>query len=130
MVRRVMKRKGTQSVEHCTASAETIEDLRNFIRYALGDLHLSIWEENFLNSVKQRLQRNFASFTPKQEAKLAEIRAKLHYDQQHIPLPEIDPDGPVEEEDPEECFASDRQQDQFEEIDATEALFAEIYCSI
>ena len=106
-------------------SPEALDDLRGLIRYALGDPHLSSWEENFLNGAKQRLWRESVQFTPKQEVKLAEIRAKLHYDKQHIPLPPIETDGLVENDDPDGWPVAIDQQDEFAGLEDPEELLGE-----
>jgi hypothetical protein len=86
---------------------------------------LSSWEEHFLKGAKQRLRWKAPLFTAKQEAKLAEIRAKLHYEQQHVPLPPIDPDGLGETTDPDGWPATIDQQDEFAGVEDPEELLRE-----
>lgn len=104
---------------------DAINDLRSFIYYAMGDPHLSVWEENLINGAKYRLRRDVVYFTPKQEVKLAEIWAKLHYDQQHIPLPPIDPDELAENDDPDGWLVESSQPDEFAEVEDPEELLDE-----
>jgi hypothetical protein len=122
--RRQSKKVVPRPVEHAGTPIENIDDLRAFIRWAQGDPHLSAWEENFLNSAKKRLRWDLVLFSPKAERKLAEIRAKLHYDQQHIPLPPIDPDGLVENDDPDGWPIENSQLDEFKGVEDPDELLA------
>ncbi len=76
------------------------EALRAFVYYSIGDGHLSSWEENFLNTIKRLLQQPVVFVTKKQEAIISQIKEKLHYNKPDEPLPPIDPDGIVENTDP------------------------------
>jgi hypothetical protein len=70
------------------------------------------------------LRWDLVLFSPKAERKLAEIRAKLHYDQQHIPLPPIDPDGLVENDDPDGWPIENSQLDEFKGVEDPDELLA------
>lgn len=75
-------------------------ELQNFVRFGLGDDHLTAWEENFLNTIKQLMRQDTVRLTFKQCDIIGEIKAKLHFDRPDDPLPPIDPDGLVENDDP------------------------------
>jgi hypothetical protein len=97
-------------------SPHAVEELWDFVRFALGDLRLSSWEENFVNSMKYRAQQEAVRLSPKEQTKYGEVSAKLHYDQQHISLPPIDPDGLVENDDPDGWPLPVRKMDEFAEL--------------
>jgi hypothetical protein len=77
-----------------------MQSLRDFVRFALGDPHLTVWEDIFINGVKHRLYRQAVWFTDKQRAKIQELMDKLHYDRPDVPLAPIDPDGIESDDDP------------------------------
>jgi hypothetical protein len=74
--------------------------LRAFVRFGLGDGHLTPWEEKFLSDRHLELYGQIVWLTDKQQASLQQIKDKLNYDRQHIPLSPIDPDGVEENDDP------------------------------
>ncbi len=77
-----------------------MQSLRVFVRWALGDGHLTGYEENFLNDMKYRLYRQAMWLTDKQQVIVQQIKDKLHYDRPDVPPPPIDPDGVEENDDP------------------------------
>jgi len=79
-------------------SPDERQSILNFVRFGLGDGRLRSWEERFLSDRHQELYGKAVRLTNKQHAKVQEIKDKLHYDRQDVPLPPIDPDG-VEEND-------------------------------
>jgi hypothetical protein len=81
-------------------SSQEAQLLRDFVRFALGDGHLTAWEENFLNSLKHSLYRPSAWLSTRQRAIIEQLQDKLHHDRPDVPLPPIDPDGVEENHDP------------------------------
>jgi hypothetical protein len=96
-------------------TADEIQSLRAFVRYGIGDPHVNWWEENFLNSIKILLYNSPVWLSDKRQAVLQQLKDKLNYDRQHVPLPPIDPDGIMENDDPDGWpiakAAADRFQD-------------------
>jgi hypothetical protein len=95
-----MSKKSEPPAAQPTLSPDEMQSLRAFMRFALGDAHLTSWEENFLNSMKHRLYQQAMWLTDKQQAIVRQIKDKLHYDRPDDPLPPIDPDGIEENTDP------------------------------
>lgn len=58
------------------------------------------WEEAFLSGLNHVLYRPRIWLTVKQQAKMEEIKDKLHFEHPDDPLPAIDPDGVQENDDP------------------------------
>jgi hypothetical protein len=81
-------------------SPDERQSLRVFVRWALGDGHLTGYEENFLNSMRYRLHRQAMWLTDKQQVIVQQIQDKLHYGRPDVPPPPIDPDGVEENDDP------------------------------
>jgi hypothetical protein len=77
-----------------------MQSLKGFVRYGLGDGHLTTYEEQFLSDRHLELYGQAMWLTDKQEVIIRQIKDKLHYDCQDVPLPSIDPDGIVENDDP------------------------------
>lgn len=76
------------------------DELRSFLDFAQGDGHLSRWEEDFLNTQRQRTYEPAMWLSDRERVKLFEIKTKLHYYCQDVPLPPIDPDGIEINDDP------------------------------
>ena len=97
-------------------STDEAQSLRAFVRFALGDGHLTAWEENFLNCLKHSLYRPAAWLSSRQWAIVRQLQDKLHFDRQDVPLPPIDPDGIEEIHDsdgwPVNAPAADRFEDE------------------
>jgi hypothetical protein len=70
------------------------------VSYALGNARLTWFEENFLNTMKHRLYRQVVWLSDKEQVIIRQIKDKLHYDRQDVPLPPIDLDGVEENDDP------------------------------
>ena len=85
--------------------------LRHFVRYGLGGGHLTRYEEQFLSDRHLELYGQVVWLTDKQEVIIRQIKDKLHYDCQDVPLPPIDPDGIVENDDPDGWPAAKDQPD-------------------
>ena len=94
---------------------EDAQALRDFLRFALGDGHLTVWEENFLNSIKQALNRPAVWLSKRQQAIILQLQDKLHFNRQHEPLPAIDPDGIEENNDPDGWPTAKHAADQTED---------------
>src|SRR4051812_30088268 len=95
-----MPKKSEPPTAQPSLSPDEMQSLRAFVQFALGDEHLTSWEENFLNSLKHRLYQQAMWLTGKQQAIVRQIKDKLHYDHPDDPLPPIDPDGIEENIDP------------------------------
>jgi hypothetical protein len=98
--------------------------LWEFVRYGLGNPHLSAWEENFLNGVKHRLYSHAVWLSDKQQAIIRQIKDKLNYDRQDVPLPPIDPDGIDDNDDPDGWPVVRQRVDQFEDDESVGGLAA------
>jgi hypothetical protein len=94
---------------------DALISLRDFVSWGLGDGHNSWWEENFLNSIKHLTYNPPVWLSDKQQVKLQEIKDKLHFDRQDVPLPPIDPDGVEENDDPDRWPTVRGSADQFED---------------
>jgi hypothetical protein len=95
-----MSKKPESATTQPSLSPDEMQSLRAFVMFALGDGHLTSWEENFLNSMKHRLYQQAVWLTDKQQAIVQQIKDKLHYDHPDDPLSPIDPDGIEDETDP------------------------------
>jgi hypothetical protein len=95
--------------------AEAVTSLRAFVYWALGDGHLSSWEENLLNSVKLLLFNDTVWLSQKRLAKVQEIKDKLHYDRPDAPLAALDPDGIEPNDDPDGWPAKREWRDPYED---------------
>jgi hypothetical protein len=98
--RKAKKKRPELVVAKPSLSPDETRSLRDFVYYALGDGHLTAWEENFLNSIKHLVHRQVVWLADKQQAIIRQLKDKLHYDRQDVPLPRIDPDGVYENDDP------------------------------
>ncbi len=99
--RKLRKKKQTGSfVPRPPLLPHQVTELRGFIYYGIGDPHLTSWEENFLNSLKNLLCNTPVWLSDKRQAKIQELTDKLNYDRQDVSLPLIDPDGMEENDDP------------------------------
>jgi len=94
-------------------SPDEVGALREFTYYGLGDGRLSWWEENFLNHIKYLLRSEAVWLSDRQQAKVHQLKDKLHYDRQDVPLPPIDPDGVEENDDPDDSPAVPTLVDRF-----------------
>lgn len=94
---------------------EQVQALRDFLMYGLGDSHLTWWEENFLNGVKDRLRCPAVRLSEAQWAIIRQLQDKLHYDRQDVPLPPIDPDGIAENTDPDGWSEASDAVDNYDE---------------
>src|SRR5271154_6935365 len=103
---------------------DEVRSLWDFVRYGLGHPHLTAWEENFLNGVKHRLYTQAVWLSDKQQAVIQQIKDKLHYDRQDVPLPSIDPDGIEENDDPDGWPVVRDRLDQFEDDESIGGLAA------
>jgi hypothetical protein len=81
-------------------SPDERQSLLDFVRFGLGDGRLRSWEERFLIDRHQELYGKAVWLTDKQRAKVQEIKDKLQYDRQDVPLQPIDPDGVEDNDDP------------------------------
>ncbi len=81
----------------------------------MGDPHLTRWEEDFLNGMKHRLHDHAVWLSEKERSKVQQIKDKLHYERQDIPMPPIDPDGVEENDDPDGWPVVRVTTDQFED---------------
>jgi hypothetical protein len=81
-------------------SALDRDALKAFVDFSIGDPHLTAYEENFVNSMKQRLLNRTIFVSIKQAKIITQIKEKLHYNQPNVPLPPIDPDGIEPNNDP------------------------------
>ena len=70
------------------------------VSYALGNARLTWFEENFLNPMKRRFYRQVVWLSDKEQVVIQQIKDKLHYDRQDVPLPSIDLDGVEANDDP------------------------------
>jgi hypothetical protein len=95
-----MPKKSDTSTAQPSLSPDEMQSLRAFVWFALGDPHLTAWEENFLNDMKHRLYQQAMWLTDKQQAIVQQIKDKLHHDHPDDPLPPMDPDGIEENTDP------------------------------
>ncbi|PPQ35007.1 hypothetical protein [Rhodopila globiformis] len=95
-----MSKKSAPATVQPSLSPDDMQSLRSFVLFALGDPHLTAWEENFLNDMKHRLYQQAMWLTDRQQAIVRQIKDKLHYDHPDDPLPPIDPDGIEENVDP------------------------------
>jgi hypothetical protein len=95
-----MSKKSDTSTAQPSLSADEMQSLRAFVGFALGDPHLTSWEENFLNGIKHRLYQQAMWLTDKQQVIVQQIKDKLHYDRPDDLLPPMDPDGIEENTDP------------------------------
>jgi hypothetical protein len=95
-----MSKKSESATPQPSLSPDEMQSLRTFVMFALGDGHLTSWEENFLNSMKHRLYQQAVWLTDKQQAIVQQIKDKLHYDRPDDPLPPVDPDGIEDATDP------------------------------
>jgi hypothetical protein len=128
--RRLKKARAEPIAVRRPLSPDEIQSLRQFVLWALGDGRLTAYEENFLNDRKHQIYRaphpsgrtgdEAMWLSDKQKAIIRQIKDKLHYDCQEVPLPPIDPDGIVENDDPDGWPMATEVVDQFED----EELFA------
>ena len=118
-----MTRKKTKTVAGPPPlSPAEVQSLRDFvILFALGDGHLTAWEENFLNDLKISLSQPPVWLSEKQQAVVLQIKDKLHYDRPDVPLPPIDPDGLEENDDPDGGPVTRRGVDQFQDDELLDA---------
>lgn len=75
-------------------------ELRRFVLFAIGDPHNSIWEDRFISDLYQVVWTHKLTLSSKQWTKIGEIKNKLRFDHPDDPLPKVDPDGIVENLDP------------------------------
>ena len=106
---RIPKKKSAPVTGQPSLPADDMVALRTFVYFALGDGHLSSWEENFLNSMKHRLYQQAVWMSAKEQLILQQIKDKLHYDRPDDPLPPIDPDG-IEDDTDADGWPVERQQ--------------------
>lgn len=97
-------------------SPEDLCALRTFVNYALGDEHLTVWEENFVNNLKHKLFRPVTRLSTRELVKIDQIKAKLHYNRPEVPLPKIDPDGVEVNEDPDGWPIEEEIIDEFNKV--------------
>ena len=115
-IARKSKKKGDEPVvARPPLSSDEMQSLRDFVRFGLGDGHLTVWEENFLNAVKHRLYRQAVWLSNKEQVKVQQIKDKLHHDRPDVPLPPIDPDGIEPNDDPDGWPVVPDLVDQFED---------------
>ncbi len=80
-------------------SPDERQSLRNFVRWALGDWRLTVWEERFLRDRHRDLYDRAVWMTNLREVKARETKDKLGYDRGEVPPAPPDPDGERDDED-------------------------------
>jgi hypothetical protein len=78
---------------------QEMADLARLISYAAGDGRVSSFEENVMVTLQRRLDEPAIAVSPKQWRIVEEIKQKTYFGKAVEPPP-IDPDGLVENEDP------------------------------
>ncbi len=122
--KRKSRKKPEAVVSRPPLSPEDMQSLRAFVRFAVGDGHLSAWEENFLNTIKNLLYQPAVWLSDKQQAVIQQLKDKLHYDRPHVPLPAIDPDGIEDNDDPDGWPVRRHVVDEFEDDELADCLTA------
>lgn len=108
-------RKKAQTFDGMVLDRQGVLDLRRFVLFAIGDPHNSVWEDRFINDLYQMVWSDKLRLTGKQWTKVGEIKDKLRFDRPDDPLPPVDPDGIVENQDPDGWPADTRAGSDSEE---------------
>jgi hypothetical protein len=90
----------TESPKKMPLSDIERQELKDFARFSIGDPHLTVFEENFVNRMKQISDYNKTYISEKQNKIIDQIKQKLHYDHPEDQLDPVDMDGVDEDNDP------------------------------